>query len=484
MPRQSARLRKKRRVEGSDNNGGGDDALDVESVENVTSSTDRSRNGRRVFANAPTTVTSLHRNNASSFPDDNHGEEDQNQENQGENSSFEEFANESSNAAEPLSQSETSEHPATVVHNTQGSYAILSTAALQQQGNGNRRNNRRTQRISRRMRDLQDDAESPLMNSLLTAEQAPNLPPIRNARPPSYSPSRFYPQAIHYDIADRFGFNMSRLQPGAVRFDRQNVAGASSQDTYEKPLSKFWDFLSLLGREEEQFVLLYDIREKSPAITPASLCQFLMYKNQYRKKRGEEFISYNGRAVLDKNGNKVPIIGGWGGKGSFRTFRIFLNAVNNKHNCGVHDKQYVYKEQSGLPYDFGNPTSTPVVANFVVGEKKNLATDFKPNAKQALSPIEYQKLQTELTREGRRKPGWLVLSMMFGLEVDAGMRYGDPQNLKYGDLKAQLCRLTEERNFLRTIGFEVNGKTENLGARYIRGGANVEKHFLQISYNQ
>ena len=83
-------------------------------------------------------------------------------------------------------------------------------------------------------------------------------------------------------------------------------------------------------------------------------------------------------------------------------------------------------QQSGSLYDFGNPTSTAVVGNFIAGEKKILAPIFMRNSKQALTPVEYERLILEMTREARRNPGWIILSGMFRLEVSVGMIYAPP----------------------------------------------------------
>lgn len=317
---------------------------------------------------------------------------------------------------------------------------------------------------------------------------------------------RWKVSAAHVQAARKFakdGFRLDVFMPQTVRFSDQNIAGASSQDTYLARLEPFWDFLSLLGRYdrvihstnsiltallllltyryEEQFMLLENVRDRSPAISPESMIQFMMYKNEQRKKSGDGLLRFNGKVVKDKHGEPVKIVGGWGKKGSWNTFRIFMNAVNNIHAIGNHDFRYQTASESACGYAIGNPTSSPVFVNFVAGEAKMLASVFISQAKEALSPEEFKKLIEVVISLGRRDPGMFMFSVMFRLEVALGLRYNDLQNMTYGSITRQLTRMTLDRSRLRTIGFAINGKTENRGSEYVKGEANITRDWLQLS---
>ena len=150
----------------------------------------------------------------------------------------------------------------------------------------------------------------------------------------------FEPKAAHFKVAEKWGFDMSKPQRGAVDFKKQNIRGKSSQDTYEPKLAMFWKFLKKLGREGEQFMLFNRLCRRSPGISVESLMLFLMYKNDVRRQRGENYLCFNGKPVLDRNGKKIRIKERWGRKGSLSSFRIFINAINNVHAISMHDFAY------------------------------------------------------------------------------------------------------------------------------------------------
>lgn len=59
------------------------------------------------------------------------------------------------------------------------------------------------------------------------------------------------PSDIHYEVAIKYkeqGFDMDVLKPQTVKFNEQNIAGASSQKTYQSKTNQFWDFLTLIGQ--------------------------------------------------------------------------------------------------------------------------------------------------------------------------------------------------------------------------------------------
>ena len=142
------------------------------------------------------------------------------------------------------------------------------------------------------------------------------------------------------------------------------------------------------------------------------------------------------------------------------------------------------KQSLKLPYPIGNPTSTAAFPDFLVGEIKNMAIIFESNAKQALLPSEYLATIKELTESGRYDAALLMLSILFRFEVGFGMQFNDAQSLQYGSLVKELCRMEFGSDALQALGFGVDGKSENLGSKYTRGGSNVEKYMLQIHANR
>jgi len=98
---------------------------------------------------------------------------------------------------------------------------------------------------------------------------------------------RFNPQEIHHVIAQSIQLDLNALQPGAVEFTKQTVADKSSQISYNRHLIQFWDFLGLLGREAEQFMLFRRVVRNSPTITPDSLMLYILYKSEIMKDENE-----------------------------------------------------------------------------------------------------------------------------------------------------------------------------------------------------
>lgn len=195
-------------------------------------------------------------------------------------------------------------------------------------------------------------------------------------------------------------------------------------------------------------------------------------------------MKHEGNFVLNRNGTKIKVVGGWGQNGSDSSMIQFINAINNIFINARCDFDYQFAEESSFSYPIGNPTTTAVFFHFVTGMKRKLSSVFVSAAKHHLTPFEYLKTIERLIQDGRYEASFVMLGVMFRLQVSLGFRFADAQNLKYGDFVRELCRLEPELDTMRSIGVRLSGKCENLASNYQRWGNNRKTHYFQIHRNR
>ncbi|MFK7808052.1 MAG: hypothetical protein AB8F74_09660 [Saprospiraceae bacterium] len=273
---------------------------------------------------------------------------------------------------------------------------------------------------------------------------------------------------------------------GRIAFNLSSKSGRSTKIAYNGKLTQLWKFLTMTGRTSEKFILLRNVPVECPSITVETCIQFVTYKLDYLKTRAEEegdaFLKFEKKYVLDRNGNRIVLEGGWGQTGSDKSIDGFESALNSIYVLAGLDYEFQYPsvKSDGETEDrntwcTGNPMDSPVYKDFLAKVKKQLSPMFVSQARDYLTPNEQLSTYQAILGKSMTDLTWIMVGVIFRVECASGFRIVD---MTWGSLLAALTVLEPMSSELKSIGIKVFGKCENAEGSTRRG------HLQQVFRNR
>ena len=307
--------------------------------------------------------------------------------------------------------------------------------------------------------------------------------------------ARFQPDEKLTKLAKELGIVL-RDTPvrGRIALNKSNKAQRSTKEAYNGKLRQLSDFLELTGRDEERFMLLRNVPSECPSITVESCMQFVMTKLEYLKDAAPEndkFLVFDGEYVLDVDGQKIPLEGGWGQTGSGKAVEGFESALNFIFEIAQLQEDYSYPEletdeitKDRRTWARGNPMSSPVWRDFLALAKQELNVMFVSQAREALAPLEQLAVYTVILAKSTSSLAYVMLGVILRLTIQTSFRIEEVLNLTYGSFITALTRLEVYCDELKCLCMKVFGKAENLASDYEKGKVGRRGHMQQVYRNR
>ncbi|MFK7810005.1 MAG: hypothetical protein AB8F74_19525 [Saprospiraceae bacterium] len=274
---------------------------------------------------------------------------------------------------------------------------------------------------------------------------------------------------------------------GTVALNKSNKSARSTKETYSGKLKQFIEFLKMVGRDHERFILLRTPPKECPSVCVDSLVDFIEYKLEINKNK--VIKTRNKEALKDVNGNDVLGVGGWGKNGSTKSISGLESAVTAVFRLQNRNHEYQYPEKEGVKvtkdrktWASGNPIDDVEFQDYVAKVKRGLNETFVSQARSALTPSQQKNVLQCMCAFAVNGLTWVMVNVIWRVCCELGARIEEVTSLTYGQLLSKLTREEPNSDNLMCIGVRIIGKCENLASDYQADKKAERKAHIQLLY--